>query len=57
MTREQKCEWCKNADSEALLHQYVTFINSNQYGRYEEDIEIVKAEIMRRMAGVEDRSE
>lgn len=57
MTREQKCEWCKNADSEALLHQYVTFINSNQYGRYEEDIEIVKAEIMRRMAGVEERSE
>lgn len=57
MTREQKCEWCKNADNESLLHQYVTFINSNQYGKYEEDIEIVKAEIMRRMARVEERSE
>ncbi len=49
MTREQKIEWLENASKEELLNQYVSFVNTNQFGKNNEDIALTRAEIFRRM--------
>lgn len=49
MTREAKIEWLKNASNEELLRQLISFEAANSYGKYDEDIELTKSEILRRM--------
>jgi len=62
MTREQKIEWLKQADTEALLRQYEVssrnafnaFELASKDSRYTlegifEDFELVKAEVVKRM--------
>ena len=49
MTREQKIEWLRNASNEELLKQLISFEGGNRFGKYDEDIELTKAEILHRM--------
>lgn len=50
MTKQQKIEWVKNAGNEELLEQLISFRATNSFGRYDEDIKIVKDEIIARMS-------
>lgn len=50
MTREEKINWIEQASNEELLKQYITFMNTNKYGCYDEDIDMVHDEIMKRMS-------
>ena len=54
MTREQKIKWLENASNEDLLKQYETTshnVFATPFGaiEYEEDYELVRAELLRRM--------
>lgn len=54
MTREQKIEWLKTVSNEILLKQFEStnyLIFTTEFGslKYEEDYELVKAELLRRM--------
>lgn len=51
MTIEQKKEWLANATPDELLEQYVSFVNTNRFGKNDEDIKITRAEIISRMGG------
>lgn len=51
MTNEQKKEWLANATPDELLRQYVSFVNTNQFGKNDEDIKLTRDEIVRRMEG------
>ena len=50
MTRQQKIEWTKNASNEELLEQLITFRAENRFGKLDDDIKIVKDEILARMS-------
>ena len=50
MTKQQKIEWVKNAGNEELLEQLISFRATNSFGRHDEDIKIVKDEILARMS-------
>lgn len=50
MTRQQKIEWTKNASNEELLEQLITFRAENRFGKLDDDIAIVKGEILARMS-------
>lgn len=50
MTREQKIEWLTKATNEELLKQLVSFERRNEYGKLNDDIEITRAEILKRMS-------
>ena len=50
MTRQQKIEWTKNASNEELLEQLITFRAENRFGKLNDDIKIVKDEILARMS-------
>lgn len=58
MTKEQKIEWLENASAEKLLQQMVTSVKWMQYEserdflkeiEHAEDVELVKAEILKRI--------
>jgi len=51
MTIEQKKEWLANATHDELLKQYVSFVNTNHFGKNDEDIKLTRDEIIRRMEG------
>ena len=50
MTKQQKIEWTKNASNEELLEQLISFRATNRFGIHDEDIAIVKGEILERMS-------
>ena len=50
MTRQQKIEWTKNASNEELLEELITFRAENRFGKLDDDIKIVKDEILARMS-------
>ena len=54
MTNKQKKSWLENATNEELLKQLVTLeleeARECSYGERQKDIEITKAEILKRMA-------
>lgn len=56
MTREEKVEWLSQANDEKILRQYWTLENNNLWGKLDEDIELTKAEIIKRMAACKERS-
>ena len=47
---EYKKAWLQNASNERLLNQLISLEAGNSYGKYAEDIELTRAEILRRMA-------
>ena len=49
MTKEEKIQWLENATADELLEQYVSLVNTNDYGKNGEDIALTKAEILKRM--------
>lgn len=49
MLRFQKEQWCKDATNEELLRQLVNLEAQNEFGKLDEDIEITRSEILRRM--------
>jgi hypothetical protein len=49
MTTEEKKAWLKNATNEELLSQLISFEAGNSFGKYAEDIELTRAEILSRM--------
>lgn len=49
MTIEEKKAWLQNASNEELLNQLRSLEAGNSYGRNNEDIELTRAEILRRM--------
>lgn len=55
-TREEKIKWLEKADSEKLLRQLISLDGNNSFGKYDEDIELTKAEILKRMAAYKERS-
>lgn len=50
MTKEQKTEWLKNASNETLLKQLVSLEAGNKFGCNNEDIELTRNEILKRMS-------
>lgn len=50
MTREEKQNWLNKATNEELLRQLVSFEKYNEYGKNDEDIELTRAEILKRMS-------
>ena len=51
LNKEQKIEWLRNASNDELLKQLISFEGGNHFGKYDEDIELTKAEILHRMEG------
>jgi hypothetical protein len=51
MTREQKIAWLENASNEELLKQLLSLETSNKFGCNNEDIELTRNEILKRMRG------
>lgn len=49
MTREEKKNWLENANNEVLLRQLISLETRNNFGELDEDIELTKSEILRRM--------
>lgn len=43
--------WIANAGNKELPKQWYTFQRDNEYGRYNDDIQMVESEILRRMGG------
>ena len=54
MTVQQKMDWLANATPDELLQQYVSLVNTNQFGKNDVDITLTHAEIIRRMEGKQD---
>lgn len=50
ITLEQKLAWLETASNGDLLRQLVSFEKRNEYGKLDADIDLVKAEILNRMA-------
>jgi hypothetical protein len=50
MTTAEKKTWLENATPEELLAQYISLNSGNRYGVNSEDIELTKAEIIKRMS-------
>ena len=49
MTNVQKIEWLEHAGNEELIRQLLSLEAGNSYGRYAEDIELTRSEILKRM--------
>lgn len=56
MTREEKINMLAQADDEEILQCYLELIIYNLLGTLDEDIELTKAEILKRMAAHKERS-
>ena len=49
MTLQEKMNWIQNAGNQELLNQWFTFRSTNSYGVNNDDIQLVEAEILKRM--------
>ncbi|MCR4671948.1 MAG: hypothetical protein K5637_01755 [Lachnospiraceae bacterium] len=49
MTKEDKIHWLEEAPHEELLRQLISLESGNSYGCNDEDIQLTKAEILKRM--------
>lgn len=56
MTREEKIDKLAQGDDEAILRCYGGLVSNNRFGELNEDIELTKAEILKRMAAYKERS-
>lgn len=56
MTRQEKIDKLAQADDEAILRCYGGLMSNNRWGELDEDIELTKAEILKRMAAHKERS-
>lgn len=56
MTREEKINKLAHGDDEAILRCYGGLVSNNRFSELDGDIELVKAEILKRMAAYKERS-
>lgn len=56
MTREAKIDKLAQGDDEAILRCYGELASNNRWGELDGDIELTKAEILKRMAAYKERS-
>lgn len=49
MTTAEKTAWLEKATPEELLAQLISMTARNQYGKLDEDINLTRAEIIKRM--------
>ena len=56
MTREEKIDKLAQEGDEAILRYYGGLVSNNRWGELDNDIELTKAEILKRMAAYKERS-